>query len=153
MKNSCAQLHSVLEELCGPVSALLLIWAFVAVICALGTSASPVNLWRYFGEWLIDTVDTCTRTSAINRAKDTVRHTPKLRHGLPSTLFAFLSFPISRILAQSSANLVTVTFNLFNNPATFDVIFEDDLGDKFNSGTFTQKDSDNPGVTCNVGLF
>ncbi|KAJ4481576.1 hypothetical protein C8J55DRAFT_560124 [Lentinula edodes] len=58
--------------------------------------------------------------------------------------------PVARVLAQSPANLVTVSFNFFNVPATFQVTFEDDLGDKFNSATFTQLN--NPGVACNVGL-
>ncbi|KAJ3908495.1 hypothetical protein F5879DRAFT_985596 [Lentinula edodes] len=58
--------------------------------------------------------------------------------------------PVARVLAQSPANLVTVSFNFFNVPATFQVTFEDDLGDRFNSATFTQLN--NPGVACNVGL-
>ncbi|KAJ4478140.1 hypothetical protein J3R30DRAFT_3404255 [Lentinula aciculospora] len=57
------------------------------------------------------------------------------------SLLAFTSC----ILAQSSTNLVTVDFD-----STFNVRFEDDLGDVFSSGTFKQKN--NPGVACNVGL-
>ncbi|KAJ3845095.1 hypothetical protein F5878DRAFT_600165 [Lentinula raphanica] len=78
---------------------------------------------------------------------------------LPSALFASsLYFPISRILTQSSAALVTVNFNFFDNPATFDVTFEDVLGYNFKYSTVARSRKRTrtipglPVTSCNVGL-